>query len=143
MKSLRDICLDKPMHFVNTGISVYEAVKHMAENNVGAVPVLDGDGKLKGIFSERDLMIRCAAKKLDMNNTKIDEVMTKGVILMEAADSYEECIKIMQQENIRHMPVRDGDKLIGMISMRDLMQEDAEEKKQEIENLNTYIYYYK
>ncbi len=143
MKSLRDICQDKPMHFVNTGISVYEVVRHMAENNVGAVPVLDKDGKLKGIFSERDLMIKCAAKKLDMESTKIDEVMTKGVILMEAGDSYEECIKIMQQENIRHMPVRDGDKLIGMISMRDLMQEDAEEKKQEIENLNTYIYYYK
>lgn len=143
MKSLRDLCQEKPMHFVNTGISVFDAVKQMAEFNVGAVPVLDTDGKLKGIFSERDLMKRCAVKKLDMDTTKIDEVMTKGVILMEAQDTYEECIKIMQQENIRHMPVRDGDKLIGMISMRDLMQEDAEEKKQEIENLNTYIYYYK
>jgi CBS domain-containing protein len=131
------------MHFVNSGISIFEAVTRMAENNVGAVPVLDEKGKLKGIFSERDLMIRCAAKKLDMESTKIEEVMTKGVILMEAHDSYEDCIKIMQQESIRHMPVREGDKLIGMVSMRDLMQEDMEEKKQEIENLNTFIYYYK
>lgn len=143
MKSLRDICLNKPMHYVNTGISVYEAVSSMAKNNIGAVPVLDDGGKLKGIFSERDLMTRCAAKRIDMENTKIDEVMTRGVILMEAQDTYDECIKIMRQEGIRHMPVRDGEKLIGMVSMRDLMQEDVEEKRQEIENLNTFIYYYK
>jgi CBS domain-containing protein len=115
----------------------------MAKNNIGAVPVLDDGGKLKGIFSERDLMTRCAAKRLDMEKTKIEEVMTRGVILMEAQDSYDECIKIMQQEGIRHMPVREGDKLIGMVSLRDLMQEDVDEKKQEIENLNTFIYYYK
>ena len=143
MKSLRDLCSSREMHFVNTGISVYEAVCRMAENNVGAVPVLDEKGKLKGIFTERDLMIRCAAKKLDMEKTKIEDVMTRGVILMEAHDSYEDCLKILQQENIRHMPVREGEKLIGMVSMRDLMQEDMEEKKQEIENLNTFIYYYK
>ncbi len=143
MKSLRDICTNKSMFYVNTGMTVYEVVSEMAKNNVGAVPVLDDGGKLKGIFSERDLMIRCAARKLNMEVTPIDEVMTRGVILMEAHDSYNDCMKIMQQEGIRHMPVRDGEKLIGVVSMRDLMQEDAEEKKQEIENLNSYIYYYK
>jgi CBS domain-containing protein len=143
MKSLRDICTNKPMHYVNTGMTIYEVVNEMAKNNVGAVPVLDEGGKLRGIFSERDLMVRCAAKKLDLETTKIDEVMTKGVILMEAHDSYNDCMKIMHQESIRHIPVRDGEKLIGVISMRDLMTEDAEEKKQEIENLNSYIYYYK
>ncbi len=143
MKSLRDICNEKEMFYVNTGMSIYEAVCTMVKNNVGALPVLDEGGKLRGIFSERDLMTRCAAKKLDLENTKIDEVMTKGVILMEAHDSYSDCMKIMQQEGIRHMPVRDGEKLIGVVSIRDLMAEDAEEKKQEIENLNSYIYYYK
>jgi CBS domain-containing protein len=143
MKSLRDICLDKDIYYVNTGMTVYEVVGEMAKNNVGAVPVLDDTGKLKGIFSERDLMTRCAAKRVDMESTKIDEVMTRGVILMEAHDSYEDCLKIMRQEGIRHIPVRDGEKLIGVVSMRDLMQEDVEEKRQEIENLNTYIYYYK
>ncbi len=143
MKSLRDICSQKEMFYVNTGMTVYEAVDVMAKNNVGAVPVLDEGGKLRGIFSERDLMIRCAAKKLDMQNTKIDDVMTRGVILMEAHDSYNDCMNIMKQEGIRHVPVRDGEKLIGVVSMRDLMAEDAEEKKQEIENLNSYIYYYK
>jgi len=143
MKSLRDLCSQRDIYFVHTGMSVYEVVSQMAENNVGAVPVLDDGGKLRGIFSERDLMTRCAAKRLDMEKTKIDEVMTRGVILMEAHDSYDDCMKIMQQEGIRHMPVREGEKLIGVVSMRDLMQEEVEEKKQEIENLNTYIYYYK
>ena len=143
MKSLRDLCENRTMQFVNMGISVYEAIQHMAKGNVGAVPVLDADGKLRGIFSERDVMIKCAAKKLDTEKIKIDEVMTKGVIVMEAHDTYEDCLKIMQQEGIRHMPVRDGDKLIGVVSMRDLMQADVDEKKQEIENLNTFIYYYK
>ncbi|KXK54024.1 MAG: signal-transduction protein with CBS domain [Chlorobi bacterium OLB5] len=129
MKSLRDICSQKEMFYVNTGMTVYEAVDVMAKNNVGAVPVLDEGGKLRGIFSERDLMIRCAAKKLDMQNTKIDDVMTRGVILMEAHDSYNDCMNIMKQEGIRHVPVRDGEKLIGVVSMRDLMAEDAEEKK--------------
>ncbi len=143
MKSLRDICTNKKMFYVNTGMTVYEVVNEMAKNNIGAVPVLDDGGKLKGIFSERDLMIRCAARKINMEVTPVDEVMTRGVILMEAHDSYNDCMKIMQQEGIRHMPVREGEKLIGVVSMRDLMQEDAEEKKQEIENLNSYIYYYK
>ena len=143
MKSLRDLCSGKPMQFVNTGISIYEVVNKMVEFNIGAVTVLDEGGKLKGIFSERDLMRKCAAKKLDLEQTKIDVVMTKGVILMEAHDTYEDCLKIMRQEGVRHMPVRDGEKLIGVVSMRDLMQEDVEEKKQEIENLNTFIYYYK
>lgn len=143
MKSLRDICSSKPMHFARSGQTVYDVICEMAKNNIGAVPVLDDAGKLKGIFSERDVLIRCASKKIDMDSTRIDEVMTKGVIIMEAHDSYEECLKIMKQEGIRHMPVRDGDRLIGIVSMRDLMDEDVEEKKQEIENLNSYIYYYK
>jgi CBS domain-containing protein len=115
----------------------------MAKNNVGAVPILDKAGRLRGIFSERDLMTRCAFRKVDLDATKIDEVMTRGVIVMEAHDSIEDCMKIMKQEGIRHMPVRDGENLIGVISMRDLMQEEAEMQRQEIENLSTFIYYYK
>jgi len=143
MKTLRDIISGKPMHHVKMGQNVFEVVSIMASNNIGAIPILDETGRLRGIFSERDLMIRCSAKKIDMDKTKIDDVMTKGVIIMEVHDTYEECMNIMKQESIRHMPVRDGEKLIGMVSMRDLMQVEVDEKKQEIENLNSYIYYYK
>ena len=143
MKTLRDITSNKAVYHAKMGQSVFEVVSEMAKNNVGALPVLDNEGRLRGIFSERDLLTRCASKRIDMDSTVIDNVMTKGVIIMEAHDTYEDCLNIMKQESIRHMPVRDGEKLIGVVSMRDLMQVDADEKKQEIENLNSYIYYYK
>lgn len=141
MKTLGELTKNRPVLLVKNGQSVQEVVSYMAANNIGAVPVLDGT-RLAGIFSERDLMVRCNAKKLDLDATKIEEVMTKKVILMESHDTYEDCLKIMKQKNIRHIPVRKGDKLIGMVSMRDLMQSDVEEKEEKIEILNSYIHYY-
>lgn len=141
MKTLGELTAGRPVLVVTKGQSVQQVVSFMATSNIGAVPVLDGN-RLVGIFSERDLMIRCNARKLDLDRTRIEEVMTNKVILMEAPDSYEDCLKIMKQEGIRHIPVRDGDKLIGMVSMRDLMQFDAEEKEEKIEVLNSYIHYY-
>jgi CBS domain-containing protein len=141
MKTLGDLTKDKPMHHVKTGQIVFDVVNYMSEHNVGAVPVLDETGRLKGIFSERDLLKRCIAKERDIKNTKIDEVMTRGVIVIEAHDTYDYCLKIMQQESIRHIPVRDGEKLVGVISMRDLMQVDNDEKAEEIGFLKSYISY--
>jgi len=141
MKSVGDLSRNKRMFFVNLGESVFEVAKLMSENNIGAVPVLDEDGRLRGIFSERDLLQRCVVKKIDAENTKVDQVMTRGVIVVEAQDSYEYCLKIMRQESIRHMPVREGEKLIGVISMRDLLQADSDEKSEVIGFLNSYISY--
>jgi CBS domain-containing protein len=141
MKTLGDLTKDKPMHYVKTGQIVFDVVNYMSEKNVGAVPVLDDTGRLKGIFSERDLLKRCIAKEKDIKNTKIDEVMTRGVIVIEAHDTYDYCLKIMQQESIRHIPVRDGEKLVGVVSMRDLMQVDNDEKAEEIGFLKSYISY--
>jgi CBS domain-containing protein len=140
MKTLGDLVRTQEMRHVNKGLSVHEVVNYMSEHKVGAVPVLHGD-RLIGIFSERDLMTRCVAGRLDIEKTKIEDVMTKRVILMEADDSYEDCIQIMKQEGIRHVPVRDGNKLVGVVSMRDLMQAQVEEKEQNIEILHSYIHY--
>ena len=141
MKTLGELIKGKPMHHVETGTTIYDAVKYMAENNVGAVPVLNEEGRLKGIFSERDLLKRCAAKEIDIKNVKIEEVMTKGVIVVEAHDTYDYTLKIMKQESIRHMPVIDGEKLVGVVSMRDLMQVDMDQKEEEIGQLRNYISY--
>ena len=140
MKTLGEIIRGKSLYVTEVGKSVQEVAAAMASHNIGALPVLDGS-RLAGIFSERDLMSRCAAKKLDLAVTKIEEVMTKKVILMEADDTYDYCLRIMKQRRVRHIPVREGDKLIGMVSMRDLMQSDAEEKEEEIEVLHSYIHY--
>ncbi len=135
MASLKELIKQERLHFVKTGMSVYDVAKFMDMHNVGAVPVLEEGNKLVGIFSERDLLRRCAAKDLDLKETLIDDVMTKGVILVEAHDTPEYCLQIMKQENIRHIPIRDGIDLIGILSIRDLMYHDMHEKEEKI-NLN-------
>jgi len=139
MASLKDLIKKDRLHYVKTGMSVSDVAKFMDMHNVGAVPVLADGNKLVGIFSERDLLRRCAAKGLDLNATIIDEVMTKGVILVEAHDTPEYCLQIMKQENIRHMPIREGNDLIGILSIRDIMYHDMQEKEEKIEMLNSYI----
>ena len=140
MPTLGELVRMKPVFVVKTGQNVMDVVKYMSDNNIGAVPVLDGD-RLVGIFSERDLMIRCIAKSININDTLIDDVMTRDVIIMEGRDTYEDCMQIMKQKSIRHMPVREGDKLLGVVSLRDLMQLDVEEKEQKINILHSYIHY--
>lgn len=140
MKTLGELVHSKAVYTVNKGQSVLDVIKYMASSNVGAVPVLDGS-LLIGIFSERDVVTRCAAKGIDLKKTRIEEVMTRKVVLMESGDSYADCLKIMKQEGIRHIPVSEGDKLLGVVSMRDLMQLDVEEKEQKIDLLHSYIHY--
>ena len=140
MRTLGELVRNQKMRYFNRGGTILEVVNYMSEHKIGAVPILDGD-RLVGIFSERDLMVRCVAGRLDLEKTKIDDVMTKRVIIMEPGDSYEECLRIMKQEGIRHVPVCDRDKLIGVVSMRDIMQADVEEKEQKIDILHSYIHY--
>ena len=139
MASLKELIKQERLHFVKAGMSVFDVARFMDMHNVGAVPVLADGNKLVGIFSERDLLRRCAAKELDLKTTLIDDVMTKGVILVEAHDTPEYCLQIMKQEKIRHIPVIEKQDLIGIISMRDLMLYDNTQKDEKIELLNSYI----
>ncbi len=141
MKTLKDLLDNRPLHFVRTGMSIIEVAKFMGLHNIGAVPVLEQSDKLtlKGIFSERDLLRRCIAVEMDLTKTPVDEVMTNKVIVVESHDTPEYCMQIMKQENIRHMPVREGNDLVGIISIRDLMLYDMTLKEEKIEMLNSYI----
>lgn len=142
MKTLKTLLGEKRLLFVRTGMNVFEVTKFMDLHNVGAVPVLDKESKLKGIFSERDLVRRCIAKELDLKNTLVDEVMTKEVIVIEAQDTPEYCMKILKQERIRHIPVIEENSLIGVLSVKDLLLYDMKVKEEKIEMLNSYIQYY-
>lgn len=141
MKTLKELLNERPLHFVKSGMTIIEVAKFMGLHNIGAVPVLEQSEKLNlvGIFSERDLLRRCIAKDIDLIHTKIDDVMTSKVIMVESHDSPEYSMSIMKQENIRHLPVIEGQDLIGMISMRDLMLHDITLKEEKIELLNSYI----
>ncbi len=143
MKTLKELLGERPLHFVRTGMSIFDVAKFMGLHNIGAVPVLEQTEKLtlRGIFSERDLLRRCIAKEVDLRSTPVDEVMTKNVIVIESHDTPEYCLQIMKQENIRHVPIIENSNLTGMISMRDLMVYDLSEKEEKIELLNSYIQY--
>jgi CBS domain-containing protein len=141
MAILKDLLVDKRFFFVKTGMSVFDVAKYMDLHNIGAVPVLDTENKLKGIFSERDLMRKCIAKELDLKTTIIDDVMTTQVIVIESKDTPEYCMQILKQQKIRHIPVIEENKLIGLISMRDVLLYDMKLKEEKIDMLNTYIQY--
>jgi CBS domain-containing protein len=141
MTSLKNLLLDKRFFFVKTGMCVFDVAKYMDLHNIGAVPVLDSENKLKGMFSERDLVRRCISKEVDLKETKIDDVMTTQVYVIDITDTPEYCMQIMKQQNIRHMPVIEEHRLVGLISMRDLLLHDMKLKEEKIEMLNTYIQY--
>ena len=141
MKTLQELLKDRRLFFVKLGMNVFDVAKFMDLHNIGAVPVLGDKNMLKGIFSERDLLRRCITKDLDLKTTIVDDVMTKEVIVIESSDTIDYCMKIMKQENIRHIPVIEKDKLIGMLSMKDLMLIDIQVKEEKIETLNAYIQY--
>ena len=105
MKNLKEYLTDIRLLYVRSGMTVFEVTKFMDLHNIGAVPVLDKNSGLLGIFSERDLLRRCIVKELDLNKTMIDDVMTKGVIVIDSTDTIEHALKIMKQENIRHLPI--------------------------------------
>jgi CBS domain-containing protein len=141
MKSLKEYLTDVRLLFVKSGMSVYEVTKFMDLHNVGAVPVLDAKSGLLGIFSERDLLRRCIVKEFDLHKTVIDDVMTKDVIVIDSSDTIEHALKIMKQENIRHLPVIEDHSLVGLVSMRAMMLVDVKLKEEKIDILNTYIQY--
>jgi len=141
MTSLKDLLKDKRLYFVKSGMNIFDVVKFMDLHNIGAVPVLGEKNVLKGIFSERDLLRRCITKDLDLKSTLIDEVMTKDVFVIESTDTIDYCMQILKQKNIRHIPVIEGESLLGLISIRDLMLYDMKMKDEKIEALNAYIQY--
>ena len=120
--------------------SVRDAARYMTERRVGAVSVLEGT-RLVGVLSERDIMARVVAAGLDLDRTKVGDVMTRDLVVGEATDSHEDGLRKMKQAGCRHLPVVQGDSLVGMVSQRDLLQVDLTEKDEEIRWLNAYIHF--
>ncbi len=120
--------------------TVREAARYMSDRRVGAVAVLQGD-RLAGVLSERDIMSRVVARALDPDTVKVGEVMTRELVVANSAESNEDGVRKMKQAGCRHLPVIQGDRFLGMVSLRDLLQVDLSEKDEEIRLLNAYIHY--
>lgn len=99
--------------------NVYEAAVKMKENDTGFIPVVEGEDKLIGVLTDRDLVIRCMAEKRP-NSTAVDEVMTKGIKTASRDTAVDEAAELMAQQQIRRLPVCEGDRLIGIVSIGDM-----------------------
>lgn len=142
MKTVSHIISGRELYCIALGATVYDTIQFMASKNIGAVVIVDNlqSRKLRGIFSERDLLKRIVLEGLDVKTTKIDDVMTRNVAVGNANETGDDCLETMKRIKSRHLPIVDGDRLIGMISMRDLMEIKIAEGTEEIKMMNAYIH---
>jgi CBS domain-containing protein len=123
---------------LNPQDSVFDALQNLASHDVGALMVME-HGKLVGVFSERDYTRKIALAGKSSKETKVQDIMTAKVLTVTAETSTENCMALMSQKKIRHLPVLDGDKVLGMISIRDLMDEIIADQEATINQLQSYI----
>lgn len=118
--------------------TVLDALQLMAERRVGALPVVD-KGSLVGIFSERDYARKVILKGKSSKNMPVTEIMSADVISVTPNQSIEKCMSLMTDKRIRHLPVMDGEKLLGIISIGDVVKAVIAEREDVIEKLEQYI----
>jgi CBS domain-containing protein len=107
---------------VRPDATVYEALELMAEKNIGAVIVTDEAGKLHGIFSERDYARKMMIKGRDSQTTKVGEIMTTRIVSVNPETRLHDCMSLMTEKRIRHLPVLVGEKLMGVVSIGDVVK---------------------
>jgi CBS domain-containing protein len=118
--------------------TVFEALNLMAEHNIGALLVMTGD-EINGIVSERDCIRKVDVKGRNAKDTMISEIMTSDVITVEADQPLEQCMGLMIDRNIRHLPVCEGKNLLGVLSVRDVLKEVIEVQQMMLSQLERYI----
>jgi len=140
MKTIGGLVSGRETYHIGAEHSVRDAARYMTDRRVGAVSVVEGT-RLVGILSERDIMGRVVARHLDPDRTRVGDVMSRDLVVAQSGDSHEEGLRKMKQAGCRHLPVVEGDRLVGMVSQRDLLQIDLSEKDEEIRWLNAYIHF--
>ncbi|QDK79319.1 CBS domain-containing protein [Spirosoma sp. KCTC 42546] len=126
------------LYSVSSDQTVLDALRVMAEKNIGALLVVD-KGVLTGIFSERDYARKVILKDRHSDDTLIADVMTANVITIGPDQRLEECMQIMSDKHIRHLPVMDNGELIGIISINDVVKAIIVDQKTRIDSLESYI----
>ena len=118
--------------------TVFDALQVLADHEVGALVVLRGDA-LAGVFSERDYTRKVALQGRSSKDVRVADIMTANVFTVTPQTPTHECMALMSQKRIRHLPVVEGSTVIGMLSIRDLMDDIIADHEQTIEQLRTYI----
>ena len=140
MATVRDMIRKKgyEVFTITPESTVFEALNLMAEHNIGALLVMAED-EIKGIVSERDCIRKVDVMGKNARETKISEIMTSDVITVEADQPLEDCMGLMIEKNIRHLPVCEGKKLLGLLSVRDVLREVIEVQQMMLTQLERYI----
>jgi CBS domain-containing protein len=142
MATARDLIKNKSVSqilSISPDASVLQAIKVMAENNVGAVLVEAVADKVQGILTERDVILKVEALGRTAADTKVREIMSAKVLFVDSSQSVEECMELMNAKGIRHLPVYEYGDLLGLISIRDVLREVIAEQKNMIHHLENYI----
>jgi len=140
MKLIAEIIEGQKLFNAKASDTVRDAARMMSEKNVGAVAVLDS-GRLVGIFSERDLMKRVVAAGLNPEKTTVANVMTKDLVVSKPSDDINDALQKMHSMGCRHLPVVDGGNLVGMVSLRDLLELDDDTQRKRASFLNELVTY--
>ncbi len=142
MGKVRDILKSKGpsaiVFSVEPGIMVYRAIEQMSEKNIGGLLIVE-NGKLIGIFTERDYARKLILKGKSSKETPIGELMTKDPFTVSSDSTIEECMTLMSDKHIRHLPVVDDNTLTGVISIGDVVKQIIQDQKSVIEHLEQYI----
>ena len=141
MKTVAELLRTKPTRAVVTvspELSVLEAIKILAAENIGAAVVMSGD-RLAGIFSERDYTRKVILKGRSSDSTRVEEIMTANVVVVSPRTKTRDCMALMTEKNIRHLPVVDEGRVIGMVSIRDIVSDIIADQDFTIEQLEHYI----
>jgi len=138
---IKNILKKKPndIFFISPEKTVYEALEIMAEKDIGALLVLDENKKVVGIFSERDYARKCILAGRHSEDTKVSELMTTKVYFVTPEEKVEDVMVLMTEKKIRHLPVMEGEKLVGIVSIGDIVKSIIEEQNFLIQNLERYI----
>jgi CBS domain-containing protein len=140
MKPIRLLLENREVVVVDLGTSIVQAARVMSERQIGAVPVVDDD-RVAGIFTERDILSRVVAAGVDPATTPVSSVMTTNLVTAEIGESHDVCMRRMQQARVRHLLVLCEGRLAGMLSMRDLVGLELDERDEAITLLNAYVHY--
>jgi CBS domain-containing protein len=139
MTTIRQILANKPdIYSVPPATTVFEALTLMAEKNVGALLVTEG-GQLKGIFSERDYARKVILMGKSSRETRVSEIMTSRVICVGPEQTAEACMALMTDKRVRHLPVLESERLVGVISIGDVVRAIVSEQQFTIRQLESYI----
>ena len=123
---------------IGPNATVIDAIRFMDEKNVGALPVVD-NGKLVGIVSERDYTRKIILKGRSSKDTPVSDIMTRELVTVNPRDGVTECMRIMTEKRVRHLPVLEGTKLVGMLSMGDVVHWLISAQTATIDNLERYV----